>query len=387
MKIAVVQKDFYIGGISSSCINFLNSVSKEQDIDLTLFTFDKINEDILSSNVNIVYANKSLTPFAVSYADSKKRGIFFRLKWLFLRLWSKVFTNRLPLKFALKRQKEIKEQFDVAISFAPSTSNKTFSVGSSEFVLQKVNAKKKFILFHSDFQSSGLNTEFVVDGLSKFDKILCVSKSCAEKMKQALPQLQEKIDYLYNFSDSQTIIEKAKEYTVDYSKDVFNIVSVSRISEEKGHLRTLNVLKNLHNINTNFVWHIVGDGKIKEDLETFVKTNDMDGYVKFYGNKSNPYPYIKNADLFFLGSYHEAAPMVYAEAMTLGVPVLTTKTCSAEELVGNLGFVCENSKSGILEELKHILENRNLVVEKQKQLENYNYPNKQIVDKIRRLCE
>ena len=35
--------------------------------------------------------------------------------------------------------------------------------------------------------------------------------------------------------------------------------------------------------------------------------------------------------------------MVYKEAEVLGVPVLTTNTTSATELVGEKGFVCDNT--------------------------------------------
>lgn len=388
MKIAVVQKDFYIGGIPSACINFINCVSKEKDIEVTLFTFDKIDEKIIPDRVKIVYANKKLTPFAVSNAESKKRGLLFRIRWLILRVWCKIFTNKIPLKVALKKQKNIEEQYDVAISFSPSSSNKTLSVGTSEFVLEKIKAKKKFVLFHNDFQSSGLNTKFVVDGLSKFDKVLCVSKSCAENMKNALPQLQEKIDYLYNFLDSQAIIKKANEYSVDYSPKVFNIVSVSRISEEKGHLRFLKVLHTLiQNGYNKFCWHVVGNGKKMRQVQEYINQYGMRDNVKLYGAQDNPYPYIKKADLLILPSYHESFGLVLIESFILGVPVITTQTISAKEVVGDLGFICENSEKGIYNQIKEILDNSSLLNEKKVLLKNYKYDNSMIIKKLKNLYE
>ena len=72
------------------------------------------------------------------------------------------------------------------------------------------------------------------------------------------------------------------------------------------------------------------------------------------GNKENPYPYIKNASCFLLPSLHEAAPMVFGEASSLGVPVLTTETCSAIELVQSrgIGYVVENSIDAGATEIK-----------------------------------
>lgn len=388
MKIAVVQKDFYIGGIPSACINFLNCVSKEKDTELTLITFDKIDEKIIPDSVKIVYANKNLMTFAVSNAESKKRGVLFRLRWLMLRVWCKFFTNRLPLKSALKKQKNIEEQYDIAISFSPSSSDKTLSVGSSEFVLEKIKAKKKLVLFHNDFKSSGLNTKFVIDGLSKFDKILCVSESCAESMKDELPQLKDKIDYLYNAVDTDAIKEKSLSFNVNYANDVLNIVSVSRLSEEKGHLRLLQVLHNLiKNGYSKFCYHIVGSGKKLRQIQKYIDQHGMQDRVKLYGAQDNPYPYIKKADLLVLPSYHESFGLVLIESFVLGVPAVTTQTISADEVVGNWGFVCENSEKGIYNQIKEIMDNNELLNEKKVLLKNYKYNNSMIIKKLKYLYE
>jgi len=58
---------------------------------------------------------------------------------------------------------------------------------------------------------------------------------------------------------------------------------------------------------------------------------------------------MKNADLFLMTSYHEAAPMVIDEARALGLPILTTETTSAHDMVTDrhCGWVCENSQSAI----------------------------------------
>ena len=95
-----------------------------------------------------------------------------------------------------------------------------------------------------------------------------------------------------------------------------------------------------------------------------------------YGNISNPFPYIKSGNIFYLGSFHEAAPMVYGESMILKVPVLTTETCSAQELVGELGYVCPNTEEGIYQALKLILSDQNLLKEKKTKIEQYNYTEK-----------
>ena len=89
-----------------------------------------------------------------------------------------------------------------------------------------------------------------------------------------------------------------------------------------------------------------------------IKDKGLSNDINLVGKKSNPFVYIKNADFFLLPSFHEAAPMVYGEAISLGVPVVTTNTISAKELIGerDYGIVCENSEEGIYFTLKKIFD-------------------------------
>lgn len=76
-----------------------------------------------------------------------------------------------------------------------------------------------------------------------------------------------------------------------------------------------------------------------------------------HGEQKNPYRYLKNAKLFLLPSYHEAAPMVFGEASCLGIPILSTETTSAIEMVENqgAGWVCKTDDKSLLQKMKNVL--------------------------------
>lgn len=63
-----------------------------------------------------------------------------------------------------------------------------------------------------------------------------------------------------------------------------------------------------------------------------------------------PVGYVKNADVYVLTSLYESQPMVIMEALTLGIPVISTNFASATEMLSGVkyGMICENSSSGIL---------------------------------------
>ena len=64
---------------------------------------------------------------------------------------------------------------------------------------------------------------------------------------------------------------------------------------------------------------------------------------------------MRGADLLLISSFHEAAPMVIDEAACLGLPTLSVKTTSCDEMLKDCGLVCENSQEGIGEALADII--------------------------------
>lgn len=373
-KVIVLYKEMDIGGIESSLFHFIKKMKPHANVELvTWMKGARDNEVEVPHEVLVPKLSKNLYVTKKNKVDIKKEPLKTRLTWLYYKLLMKlnIFDKYIFNKF--KRDKKVFTA-DVGVCFAPWEL-------SLRIYENKFKCKYNICLIHGDVRSVDLSN--VKKFLFKYDKILCVSNSCAEVFKNKYPELAEKVDYIYNFQDNQKIINGSTAFEVDYNKDKLNIVSVSRLSEEKAHLRTLNVLKRLHDEGYSFIWNIIGDGEKRHEIESFISANDMQNYVKLYGNQKNPYPYIKAADLFFLGSYHEAAPMVFAESMLLGVPVLTTKTCSAEELVGGNGFVCENDEEGIYNSFKELLNDRSLVYEKAKNLVSYKFNNEEIEEKYK----
>jgi len=172
-----------------------------------------------------------------------------------------------------------------------------------------------------------------------------------------------------------------------YDKKFFNIVTVARLSEEKGIERAILAIKKCLENALPVRYHIVGSGDMKYKLMDLVAENNLSDNIVFYGNQTNPYRYVKNADLFLLPSYHEAAPMVFDEAACLGVPVLATETTSTYEMIikSNSGFVCENSQEGLATALLKILSDQNQLMSIKKSLANRIFDNAESVSRFSRI--
>lgn len=382
-KILFVLNQMGAGGIAKSLSNLLYHLEKykdDYDVDLFLLRKDGCYIKDIPEYVNVYEAKGVLKLFGASQKDTKKFGKLATFNRFITACWTKAFSNYIPLKIGCNQNKFQKE-YDAAISFTHTQNSHDMAAGSVEFVLNSVKAKKKFCVIHGDVVIENLLNKSNVKKFKKFDRIFSVSQDCSNQVKKVCPDLAEKSDFLYNTQRNDIIKEKANEFQVDLGEQL-NLVMISRLEKEKGHLRFLPIIKELKEEGFSFKLNIIGGGSKKIEIEQYVLKNQMDTYVRILGYQANPYPFFKKAELSILVSYNEAAPMIYNESQLLGTPVFTTRTLSADEMVGDYGFVCDNTDDGIYSGLKHILSHPELIKEKQSKLKTFEYNNDQIVKKL-----
>lgn len=99
------------------------------------------------------------------------------------------------------------------------------------------------------------------------------------------------------------------------------LVNVARLVPQKGQMLLLEAFARA-NIDHNLV--IVGDGPMRGALEQKAKALGIEGRVFFAGKRTNPYPWMKGADLFVLASEYEGLGIVLTEALACGTPILAT---------------------------------------------------------------
>ncbi len=147
------------------------------------------------------------------------------------------------------------------------------------------------------------------------DKIVVNSK---ELKREFALTLKLKSICIYNPINKKEILRKSKEKfdLYKFNRKIVNIVSVGRLVEQKDHLTTINaigLLKNKYNIKLL----IIGSGPLKKFLNNKINYMGLKNNVKIIDYIKNPYPYIKNGDLFILSSKFEGLPNVLLEAIVL----------------------------------------------------------------------
>lgn len=363
-KIIFVNNNLKSGGIAKALVNLINEIYTDYDITLLLFAKTGQYLSEIPDSVKIIKSNFIFELIGKSQFEFKKNFFLYLIR-AFLVILTKIFGFSFTIKLMLLTAKKFEHYYDYAISFHHGPQKRSFYGGCNEFVLYKIDAKQKIGFIHADYIKSGLNTKHNKKLYLKFDKIATVSNGCKNQVLMCIPEISNKMYVVKNCTNYNLINKLINEENIQFDRTFFNIITVSRLSEEKGLLRAVEVIYELIKQNYKIKYHIIGDGPLREKLIYQIKYFNLENYIYLYGNQINPYKYMKNADLFLLPSFHEAAPLVIDEAIAVGIPILTTNTISATEMIykSKYGWVCDNSKEGIKEYIIRIMNNKEQLYE------------------------
>lgn len=346
-KIIIVNNNMQIGGVQKSLCNLLWEIVDQYDI--TLYLFNPVGEyfDQLPSNIEVKAAASLFRYLGVSQGECRR--LFDRMVRGGLAFLCKRFGRSFVLHIMLLSQKKLPEEYDVAISYLQNGRQQSFYGGANEFVLKKVNAKKKISFLHCDYANCGANNTRNNILYNEFDKIAACSDGCRNAFLEVLPALESRCFTVKNCHRYQIIKELSADNPVTYKSVNFNVIVVGRLAHEKAVDRAIKAVAYGRTKQLPLSLHIIGDGNQMESLKELVTSLGIQDDVVFYGEQLNPYRFMTNADLLMITSYHEAAPMIIEEARIVGLPVLTVKTTSSDEMVrdNQCGWVCENSQEGL----------------------------------------
>jgi len=113
----------------------------------------------------------------------------------------------------------------------------------------------------------------------------------------------------------------------DYSHntDSFKVITVGRLAKQKNHHITIESFKSL---TPNFYLEIFGIGPLENQLKTLTNQLNLEKRVHFKGSVTNIKDYLAKGDCLVLSSITEGFPNVILEAMSVGLPVISSNCMS-----------------------------------------------------------
>lgn len=383
-KIIFVNNNMKVGGVQKSLYNLLWSLEGQYELTLLVFSPVGAYMDKLPPSVKVLTCDSLVRYLGISQGECPRK-----LTRGALAAFCRVFGRPAVMKLLLASQKTVPGHYDCAIAFLQNGRKSNFYGGVQEFVLRRINASRKIAFLHCDYSRSGANYPENNALLAEFDAVAACSDGCRQVFCRTVPELAEKSVTVRNCHRYDEIRALAQAEPVAYDPDVCNVVMVSRLAHEKGIERAIAAVRHCRENGVDIILHIVGGGPMGKTLEDTARDAGVSDAVRFYGEQTNPYRYLAGADLFVMTSEHEAAPMVIEEAGCLGVPVLTTRTTSSDEMVTerNLGWVCENSQTGINDSLLKVTKDLPALRQKKTQLQNRTWDNEMPLRQFAALIE
>lgn len=213
-----------------------------------------------------------------------------------------------------------------------------------------------------------------------FNKIITQSKDMSEDLLKNIDISKEKIVEINNPVDINTIEKLSDEnIKIEFEKTSKNLLCVGRLAHQKGFDLIIQSMSFL--TDKNIKLYILGDGEEKENLLNLIGKLNLKERVFLLGRRSNPYAYMKNADLFILSSRYEGFPNVLIEAGACGLYSVCNNCPGGvneiilEDINGNIVDFCD-------EKLVAKTIEKNLILNKDKEKIKDSIKNRYSLDKI-----
>ncbi len=358
-NILVASFDLEIGGVERSLISMLNNFDfKSYTVDLMLYSHTGEFMKLLPNKANLLAESKAYKTFRMPVLDVLKSG---QISLALSRLLAKYLANnnhssengykqmQYMWKYSVPLLPKQSKKYDVAISY----------LWPHYFVAEKVDAEIKIAWIHTDFSTVETDIALDVKMWSKFNYIVAVSDECKNAFISKYSALGDRVIVMENITTPDLINTLANEEVDNpMMEDTrFKMITVARLSYAKGIDSAVKALKMLNDRGyKNICWYIVGYGGDEQQIKDLIEENNLTDQFILLGKKINPYPFIKEADLYVQPSRYEGKAVTVVEAQVLSKPVLITNYPTAKSQVkdGFDGSICELSVKGIADGIEKL---------------------------------
>lgn len=348
-KLAFFIDNIGWGGAEKSLISLLNHLDFN-NIEVDLFTVSADNDE---SSV------LSLIPREVRH---QSLPVFRHRLWMILCQFCYSIKMRVLPCLGVRRHlaeifwkslrtsyPRLKVKYDVAIAYQQGM--------MTYYVAEKVQAEKKIAWINSQLGAHGYNVKFNRKYYDKFDQVVAVCDTLRKILFDSGYVNPSKLTTIYDIVDENDILKKAREEGDVDSSQLLTFVTVARLVPEKNLSLVIESANLLRNKGVDFIWYIVGEGPSKPVIRKKITDLNLSDYVILTGNQSNPYKYIRSADVYVQTSKSEGFGMAIAEAKILRRPIVSTNFPIVIDQIKDRvnGLVAEMTAESVAEKIMSII--------------------------------
>lgn len=367
-NILFVNDEMVMGGVARILCTLLKLIDKDKyNIDLLiLHKHGELLEEI-PNEINVIEGSKFFNTVDIPLRDCDISNILSKLRLLFY-----MKTGLIKNKIKKERCKCLKKEYDVEFS-----AKEGFCTIFNAFG----NSKKKINWIQTDYKVNNFSSnhmKLVKEALKYID----VNIACSDQVKESYKEVfgVNNVVTVHNPIDEEKI-KKLSTEDIDFVQDRnrINLITVARFHPQKALNRLIKAFAKFKNY---YSLTIVGDGEQKDELISLAKMLGVYERITWTGILSNPYPLIKQCDLFVMTSLYEGYPTITIESLLSGTPVLSTRVAGIEEQLNNIyyGYVIDNDLDSLIEMMDKLKSKKDILVFNKKQLSTYHYDNDTILN-------
>ena len=370
-KILFVMNTMGRAGAETALLELLRRIDRSE-YDISLFVLTGQGELINSLPLGVNLLNRYSDTTSVHSREGRKHLFVSGLKVLLKRF---NFVRLLPY-FAVnaaemikKRNLQIEKLLWRAFSDGAERSETKYDLAVSYiegaaayYVADHVMADKKAAFIHVDYKKSGYTRNLDKDCYLKFDRIFGVSKEVTDVFLNVYPELAGKTEVFHNLIDAEGIRRKADSgigFTDDFSG--IRLLTVGRLMAQKSFETSIKACYILKKHGENIRWYVLGEGDRREKLQALIEKLGLERDFILCGAVDNPYPYMKEADIYVHCSRFEGKSLAVQEAQVLGKPIIVSDCSGNREQVipDEDGVICEFDPRSIAKSIYELIHDEN----------------------------
>lgn len=230
----------------------------------------------------------------------------------------------------------------------------------AELVAKKIDGtKRKVSWVHQNYEDDPI-PQRSLRAFAKLDGAVGVSEDAVRHFKNAIGErFTGETHVVHNITDAELVRRLSEDPLDEVMDHRYNVVTVGRVSPEKGYAVIPKTIKLLVDCGLDVGWKIVGPHLPLHEAEVMAEATKLGvgGRLKFVGAKSNPYPLVKACDCYVQTSTAEGWGMSISEALILGKPVVCTNLPVFAEQVkdGENGYLVEWTPEAFVEKIVLVL--------------------------------
>lgn len=389
--ILFIMNNLNCGGAEKALISLLETIDYSlYNVDLLLFKKEGIFLSKVPIQVHILdepFGYKYFDmPIRSATVDCMKRGkfdiAFYRAQagLIFKTEKNAARCEQRVWKYVSKSLKSLTKKYDVAIGYLEK--NPVY------FCIDKINATKKIGFIHNDYDSLGMDPEIDKKYFVKLDNIVTVSKQCANVLKKKFPLSKNKVEVMYNIVSPNMINKMSLEKLETKAKGI-KIVSLGRLTHQKGFEMAIESCKKLMDTGYEITWSIIGEGEGRHKLEKLIHRYGLKDCFILLGLKDNPYPFIREADIYVHPSRFEGKSIAIDEAKIMNKPIVATNFSTVKDQIEHEvnGIIVEMNSESIFKGIKKLIDNEDLRIKLITNLSNDKLGTESEIQKLYKLFE